>query len=81
MHYATILKHSETDYQPIVLFDHMVGPVRFDSFSSKYKARKYINELTNNDRKMVSLKKLYEIQKQKTVDAYRKMRESDANRT
>lgn len=74
MHYATIVKHSDVNFRPIILFDYMVGPVLFDSLPSKHRARKYVDEITKNDRKMVSLKKLYEIQKQKTVDAYLKMR-------
>lgn len=75
MNYATIVKHSETNFQPVMLFDYMVGPVRFDSFPSKYKARKYINEITNNNRKLVSLKTLYKQHETKIHEAYMKSKE------
>ena len=70
MHIATIKKNSETNYQPIVLFDHMTGPVIMDSHPSKYKAKKYIDQVTNGNRKLVRLNKLYEEHQNRIHESY-----------
>lgn len=77
MNYATIIKHSETNYQVVVLFKNMTGPIWLSSFPTRYKARKYINELTNNIRKLVSLDKLFDEHERRVHMAYLKSRIKD----
>lgn len=70
MHLATIRKINDRQFQVIFLFEHMVGPQYCDAFPSRYTATKYIDKVTDNKRKIISLNKLYEEQENRISKAY-----------
>jgi hypothetical protein len=75
MHLATINKTSETRFQVIFLYENMVGPHWCDAFPTRYAATKYINEVTEKNRKIVNINTLFKEHDKRVKNAYYETKE------
>lgn len=74
--YIAIHEASPNKFKLIILWSHMVGPHRLDKiYKSRNLARKAATEIAGKTRKIVTLKKLYQIHEEKIHKAYMALKE------